>query len=85
LPPPADHRSQPGAEPEDAGFLSGDRLIQILAGVAVLLFVSRGVLPRGRGRNAWAKCAKWGAIAVFSAALCYALVRTLLWALAASR
>lgn len=63
----------------------GDRLMQILAGVAVLLFVSRAVLPRLRGRRAWATWAKWGAIAALLAAICYALGMTLLWALAASR
>jgi hypothetical protein len=70
---------------EEVGSSSGDRLLQILSGVAVLLFVSRGVLPRGRGRYAWAIWAKWGAIAAFSAAACYALGMTLLWALGASR
>jgi hypothetical protein len=63
----------------------GDRLMQILASIAVLLFISRAVLPRGRGRYAWATWARWGAIAAFSAAICYALGMTLLWALAASR
>ena len=62
--------------------LSGDRLIRLLAGIAVLLFVGRAVLPRGRGRYAWAK---WGAIAAFSAAVSYTLGLTLLWAFGASR
>ena len=65
--------------------LSSDRLIRLLAGVAVLLFVGRAVLPRGRGRHAWAKWAKWGAIAAFSAAVSYTLGLTLLWAFGASR
>jgi hypothetical protein len=69
--------------------LSGGRLVQILAGVAVLLFVGRAVLPvmllSGRRRGAWAKWAKRGAIAAFSAAFCYALAMTLLWALGTSR
>jgi hypothetical protein len=65
--------------------LSSDRLIRLLAGIAVLLFVSRAVLARGRGRHAWAKWAKWGAIAAFSAAFSYALGLTLLWAFGASR
>jgi hypothetical protein len=64
--------------------LSGDHLVRILAGVAVLLFVSRGVLARGRGRVS-AKWAKWGAIAALSAALCYALGMTLLWALGSAQ
>jgi hypothetical protein len=63
--------------------LSTDRLIRLLAGIAVLLFVGRGVL--WRGRYAWAKWAKWGAIAAFSAAFLYALGLTLLWAFGASR
>jgi hypothetical protein len=57
-------------------------LIRLLAGIAVLLFVGRAVLPRGRGRYAWAK---WGAIAAFSAAVSYTLGLTLLWAFGASR
>ncbi len=65
--------------------LSGDPLIRILAGIAVLLFVGRAVLAPGRGRYAWAKWAKWGAIAAFSAAFIYALGLTLLWAFGASR
>jgi hypothetical protein len=65
--------------------LSDDRLIRILAGIAVLLFVGRALLPPGRRRHAWAKWAKWGAIAVFSAAFLYALGLALLWALDASR
>jgi hypothetical protein len=63
----------------------GDRLIQILAGIAVLLFVGRAALPPGRHRHAWAKWAKWGAVAAFSTAVCYALGTTLLWALGAVR
>jgi len=65
--------------------LSGDRLIRVLAAIAVLLFVSRGVLARGRGGYLLAKWAKWGAIIAFSAACLYALGATLLWALGASR
>jgi hypothetical protein len=63
--------------------LSSDQLIRFLAGIAVLLFVGRAVL--GRGRYAWAKWAKWGAIAAFSAAFLYALGLTLLWVFGASR
>jgi hypothetical protein len=65
--------------------LFGDRLLQFLSGIAVLLFVGQAVLPRMRGRGAWARWAKWGAIAAFSAAFCYALGITLLWALSAFR
>jgi hypothetical protein len=60
--------------------LSSDRLIRVLAGIAVLLFVGRAVLARGR-----AKWAKWGAIAAFSAAFLYALGLTLLWAFGVPR
>jgi hypothetical protein len=70
---------------EDAGSMFGERLLQILTGVAVLLLISRGMLPRGRGRYASAKWTRWGAIAAFSAAVCYALGLTLLWALGISR
>jgi hypothetical protein len=65
--------------------LSGDRLPQILSGISVLLFVTRGVPLRGRARCAWAKRAEWGAVATFSAAAFYALGMTLLWALGVSR
>jgi hypothetical protein len=65
--------------------LSGDQLIRILAGTAVLLFVGPAVLAAGRGRYARAKWAKWGAVAAFSAAFIYALSLTLLWAFGASR
>jgi hypothetical protein len=65
--------------------LSGDRLIRILAGIAVLLFVGRAVLARERRRRPWARWAKWGAIAAFSAAFLYALGMTLLWVLGAAR
>ena len=67
------------------GALSGDLVVHLLAGVAVLLFVSRAAIGRGRGRYLWAKWAKWGAIAALSAAFLYAFGATLLWALGASR
>ena len=54
---------------------SGDHFVQILAGLAVLLFVSRGLMVRGRGRYDWARWTRWGAVAAFAAAVCYALVR----------
>jgi hypothetical protein len=65
--------------------VSDDRVVQILAGIAVLLFLSRAVPPRGRRSYAWARWTKWGAIAAFAAAVCYALAMTLLWAFAALR
>jgi hypothetical protein len=64
--------------------LPDDRPVRILAGLAVLLFVSRGLLVRGRGRYGWAKWAEWGSIAAFAAALCCALLMMVLWALGAS-
>jgi hypothetical protein len=66
------------------GWPAGDRLIQFLALVAVLLFVGRGGWRRGLGRP-WEKWARWGAIAAFSAALLYALGTTLWWLLTAQR
>jgi hypothetical protein len=63
---------------------SGDQLIRILAGVAVLLFVGPAVVATGRGRYRWAKWAKWGAVAAFSAASICAIGLTLLWAFGAS-
>jgi hypothetical protein len=63
---------------------SGDHLIQILAGLAVLLFLSRGLLARGRGRYDWTRWAKWGAVAAFAAAVGYALVVIVLWAFGAA-
>jgi membrane protein YdbS with pleckstrin-like domain len=61
--------------------LSDDRLMQILQALAVLLFVSVGALSLGRARYAWVKWARWGAIAVFSVAVVFALILTLRWAL----
>ena len=68
-----------------SAFLSDDRMIQLLAYITLLLFVSRWVLPSGHGRSAWARWAKWGAIASFAAALCYALGLTFWWAVGSSR
>ena len=65
--------------------LFDDRLIRLLAGVTVLLFVGRAVLPRGRGRYPWARWAQWGAIAVFAVAVCFVLGMSLLWVLGAPR
>lgn len=61
--------------------MSGDRLLQLLLLLTILLFVSAGVLPLGRSRYPLAKWARWGAIVVFSAAVIYALVLTLRWGL----
>jgi hypothetical protein len=60
------------------GIPVGDRLIQFLALLAVLLFVGR-VGWRGPGRGIWGKWAGWGAIAALSAAFLFALGRTLWW------
>jgi len=61
--------------------VSDDRLMQILQALAVLLFVSVGALSLGRAGYAWVKWARWGAIAVFSAAVIFALILTSRWAL----
>jgi hypothetical protein len=61
--------------------VSDDRLMQILQTLAVLLFVSVGALAVGRARYAWMKWARWGSIVIFSAAVVYALILTLRWAL----
>jgi hypothetical protein len=60
---------------------SGDRLMQILQALAVLLFVSVGVLSLGRAQYTWVKWARWGSIAIFSVAVMFALILTLRWAL----
>jgi hypothetical protein len=59
--------------------MSDDRLMWFLQYLAILLFLSAGVLPLARGRQPWAKWARWGAIAVFCGALAYALVLVLRW------
>jgi hypothetical protein len=51
--------------------VSDDRLIQILQYLAILLFVSAGVLPLARSRYSWGKWAKWGSIAIFGVAFLY--------------
>jgi len=61
--------------------LSDDRLMRILATLAVLLFVSVGALSLGRASYSWMKWARWGAVAAFSIAFLYALGMTLRWAL----
>ena len=55
--------------------------MQILLTLAVLLFVSVGALALGRAGSVWVKWAKWGSIAIFSAAVVCALILTLRWAL----
>ena len=60
--------------------MSDDRLMWFLQYLAILLFLSVGVLPLARGRQPWAKWARWAAIAVFCAALAYALFLVLRWA-----
>ena len=61
--------------------MAGDRLLQVLLLLTILLFVSAGVSPLGRSRYPLAKWSRWGAIAMFSAAVIYALVLTLRWGL----
>ena len=61
--------------------MSGDRLLQVLLYLTILLFVSAGMLTLARSRYPLAKWSRWGAIAIFSAAVVYALVLTLRWGL----
>jgi hypothetical protein len=61
--------------------VTGDRVLQLLLYLTILLFVSAGVLPLARSRYAWAKWARWGAIGIFSIAVIYALVLMLRWGL----
>jgi len=61
--------------------LSDDRLIQILQTLALLLFLSVGVLSLARSRYPWAKWAKWGSVLIFSIAFLYAVGITLRWAI----
>jgi len=61
--------------------LSNDRLLQVLLYLAILLFVSVGVLPLGRSGYPWVRWARWGALVIFSIAIVYALVLVLRWAL----
>jgi len=55
--------------------------MRILMSLAILLFVSVGMLSLARSRYPWAKWAKMGSMAIFSIALLYALGITLRWAL----
>jgi protein-S-isoprenylcysteine O-methyltransferase Ste14 len=61
--------------------VAGDRLLQVLLVLTILLFVSSGMLPLGRSRYPLAKWSRWGAIVIFSAAVIYALFLTLRWGL----
>ena len=61
--------------------MSGDRLLQFLLFLTILLFVSAGVLPLGRRRYPLAKWARWGAIGIFSLAVIYALILAFRWGL----
>jgi hypothetical protein len=61
--------------------VSGDRLLQVLVYLTILLFVSVGLLPLARSRYPLAKWARWGAIGIFSAAVIYALILALRWGL----
>jgi hypothetical protein len=61
--------------------VSGDRLLQVLLYLTILMFVSAGVLPLARSRYPVAKWARWAAIVIFSAAVIYALFLTLRWGL----
>ena len=55
--------------------------MQILQSLAILLFVSVGALAVGRAPHPWVKWARRGSIAIFAAALLYALILTIRWAL----
>lgn len=58
--------------------MADDRLMRLLEGLAVLLFVGAMILPRGRRGYRWAKRA---AVVLFAAACVYALAFVLLWAI----
>lgn len=60
----------------------GHDLLPVLQYLAILLFVSAGVLPLARSRYPLAKWARWGSIVIFSTAFAYALFLVLRWALA---
>jgi len=59
--------------------LTEDRVLQALLYLTILLFISAGVLPLARGRASWVKWARRGAVAVFLAAVAYALFLALRW------
>jgi hypothetical protein len=60
--------------------MSDGRALGVLQYLAILLFVSAGLLPLARSQYRWAKWAKWGAIVVFAIAFIYALALVALWA-----
>ena len=61
--------------------MSDDRLMWFLQYLAILLFLSAGVLPLAPGQQPRAKWGRWGAIAGFWAAFAYALFLVLRWAI----
>jgi magnesium-transporting ATPase (P-type) len=61
--------------------VSGDRLLQVLLYLTIILFVGAGVLPLARSRYPWARWARWAAIGLFSIAVTYALFLTVRWGL----
>jgi hypothetical protein len=61
--------------------MSKDQLMQVLQYLVIVLFLSAGLLPLARGRQSWAPRARWGAIAIFTIAVLYALFLTLRWVL----
>jgi hypothetical protein len=62
--------------------VSDDRVMRILTSLAILLFVSIAVLPLSRSRYPWAKWTRWGAVAIFSIAVLYAVGMSVRWLLA---
>jgi len=58
--------------------------MQILQTLAVLAFVSVGVLALGRAGSAWVKWVRRGSIVIFAMAVMYALVLTVRWALSSA-
>ena len=61
--------------------MSDGRLLGVLQYLAILLFVSAGLLPLARGRYRWAKWARRGSIVIFAIAFTYALALVVHWAL----
>ena len=55
--------------------------MRFLQYLTILLFVSAAVLPLIRSRYSWAKWARWGSVAIFSAAVAYAVVLAVQWRL----
>jgi hypothetical protein len=65
--------------------VSDDRWLRILQYLAILLFVSAGVLPLARSQYPIAKWARRGSIVIFLIAVVYAVVLALRWALSSSQ